>query len=94
VVETDVHYPTDINLLFDAVRKTVEECARLSQSCQLEGWRQYRNNLRQFKKQYRLIQKLRSSTSKVEQLNDHRQTAVDSDYRLKVEYETKVHHKG
>ena len=27
-------------------------------------------------------------------LNDHRQTAVDSDYRLKVEYETKVHHKG
>ena len=26
--------------------------------------------------------------------NDHRQTAVDSDYRLKVEYETKVHHKG
>ena len=30
----------------------------------------------------------------VELLNDHRQTAVDSDYRLKVEYETKVHHKG
>ena len=28
------------------------------------------------------------------ELNDHRQTAVDSDYRLKVEYETKVHHKG
>ena len=68
VVETNVHYPTDINLLFDAVRKTVEECARLSQSCQLEGWRQYRNNLRQFKKQYRLIQKLRPSTSKVEQI--------------------------
>ena len=68
VVETNVHYPTDINLLFDAVRKTVEECARLSQSCQLEGWRQYRFNLRQFKKQYRLIQKLRLSTSKVEQI--------------------------
>ena len=38
--------PTDVNLLFDAVRKTVEECARLSRSCQLEGWRQYRNSLK------------------------------------------------
>ena len=53
VVETNVRYPTDINLLFDAVCKTIEECDRLSRSCQLEGWRQYRFNLRQFKKQYR-----------------------------------------
>ena len=73
VVETDVHYPTDINLLFDAVRKTIEECVRLSQSYQLEGWRQYRNNLRQFKKQYRLIQKRRPSTSKVEQIKRARE---------------------
>ena len=35
VVKTDVHYPTDINLLFDAIRKTIEECARLSKACQL-----------------------------------------------------------
>ena len=27
VVETNVHYPTDINLLFDATRKTIAECA-------------------------------------------------------------------
>jgi hypothetical protein len=26
VVETNVHYPTDINLLFDATRKTIAEC--------------------------------------------------------------------
>jgi len=29
VVETDVHFPTDINLLLDAVRKTIETCADL-----------------------------------------------------------------
>ena len=80
VVETNVHYPTDINLLFDAVRKTVEECARLSQSCQLEGWRQYRNNLRKFKKQYRLIQKLRLSTSKVEQIKRAREEKRRKEY--------------
>jgi hypothetical protein len=27
VVETDVHYPTDINLLFDAVRKMIQVAA-------------------------------------------------------------------
>ena len=80
VVETDVHYPTDINLLFDAVRKTIEECVRLSQSYQLEGWRQYRNNLRQFKKQYRLIQKLRPSTSKVEQIKRAREEKRRKEY--------------
>ena len=80
MVETDVHYPTDINLLFDAVRKTIEECVRLSQSYQLEGWRQYRNNLRQFKKQYRLIQKLRPSTSKVEQIKRAREEKRRKEY--------------
>ena len=80
MVETNVHYPTDINLLFDAVRKTVEECARLSQSCQLEGWRQYRFNLRQFKKQYRLIQKFRLSTSKAEQIKRARKEKRRKEY--------------
>lgn len=80
VVETNVHYPTDINLLFDAVRKTIEECARLSRSCQLEGWRQYRFNIRQFKKQYRLIQKLRPSTSKVEQIKRAREEKRRKEY--------------
>jgi hypothetical protein len=29
VVETDVHYPTDINLLWDAIRKLIEIIAGL-----------------------------------------------------------------
>ena len=35
VVETDVHHSTDINLLFDFIRKTIEEFAKLSKACQL-----------------------------------------------------------
>jgi len=31
VVETDVHFPTDINLLFDAVRKMIQIAAIISQ---------------------------------------------------------------
>ena len=80
MVETNVHYPTDINLLFDAIRKTIEECARLSRNCQLAGWRQYRNNIWQFKKQYRLIQKLRSSTSKAQQIKRAREEERGKQY--------------
>jgi len=77
VVETDVHYPTDINLLFDAIRKTIEECARLSKACQLAGWRQSNHNIRWFKKQYRIIQKLKHSTSK----DEHKKSAREEEIR-------------
>ena len=66
VVETHVHYPTDINLLWDAIRKTIEISADLCQTHGLTDWRQSVFNLRQFKKLYRHAQKLKHSTSKDE----------------------------
>jgi transposase, IS5 family len=67
VVKTDVHFPTDINLLFDAIRKTIEECSQLSDCHNLTHWRQSGHNIRTFKKQYRVIQKLKHSTSQDEE---------------------------
>ena len=64
VVETDVHFPTDINLLLDAIRKVIEICAILAGDYNLPGWRQHRYHQRQFKKQYRKVQRLKHSTSK------------------------------
>ena len=49
VVETDVHFPTDINLLFDAIRKTIEESVQLSETHDLTGWRQGQHNIKTFK---------------------------------------------
>ena len=66
VVKTDAHFPTDINLLFDAIRKTIEECAQLSEIHTLTGWRQGQHNIKTFKRQYRIIQKQKHSTSKDE----------------------------
>jgi len=66
VVKTDVHFPTDINLLFDAIRKTIEECAHYCERYNLTDWRQSGHNIKIFKKKYRLIQKLKHSTSKDE----------------------------
>ncbi|EDN66813.1 Transposase, IS4 [Beggiatoa sp. PS] len=41
----------------------IEESAKLSQTNGLNGWRQSAYHIRQFKKKYRLVQKLKHSTS-------------------------------
>lgn len=64
VLETNIHYPTDINLLFDAMRCSLRTIARLCQAHQISDWRQWRYNTRQVKKHYRKAQKLKHSTSK------------------------------
>jgi transposase, IS5 family len=66
VVKTDIHFPTDINLLFDAIRKAIEECVQLCALHNITGWRQGQHNIKTFKKQYRIIQKQKHSTSKDE----------------------------
>jgi hypothetical protein len=64
VVETDVHYPTDLNLLLDAVRKAIETCAQLCQGEGLSDWRQSKHNLRKLKRLYRRLQSLKRSSAK------------------------------
>ncbi len=56
VGKTDVHYPTDINLLFDAMRKVITLIAKLSGAHDLSTWRQYVYNIRQIKKLMRAAQ--------------------------------------
>ncbi len=66
VLKTNVHFPTDINLLYDAIRVLIRNCVYWSKDYALPEWRQHQYNLRQFKALYRKIQKLRHSTSKDE----------------------------
>jgi transposase, IS5 family len=56
VVETNVHYPTDITLLFDATRKVIELTARLSGAHGLSDWRQHAYNARHLKRHLRTAQ--------------------------------------
>lgn len=63
MVKTNVHFPTDINLLWDAIRKVVTLTAQLCAANNITTWRQSAYQLRQIKKQYRKLQKLRHSTS-------------------------------
>ena len=66
VVETDVHYPTDINLLFDASRKLIQLIAALCDKYNVSGWRQYQYNVRQIKRAFRKAQQSKRSKSKDE----------------------------
>lgn len=81
VVETHVHYPTDINLLWDAIRKTIEISADLCQAHGLSDWRQSAFNLRQFKKLYRHAQKLKHSTSQDEVKRQDKEAAMRQAHR-------------
>ena len=64
VVETNVHYPTDINLLFDAVRKMITLIMRICGHMNISDWRQGQHHIRKAKKLYRTAQQLNRSSSK------------------------------
>ena len=64
VLETDVHYPTDINLLFDAIRRAIILIMRLCGHLNIGGWRQWKKNIRKIKQLFRKVQQMKRSTSK------------------------------
>ncbi len=76
VVETDVHYPTDINLLFDAMRKVISLTATLCTLCTLGGWRQSKHNIKMIKRLFRKAQQLKRSTSKNQDKKDARDKLI------------------
>ena len=88
MVETHVHFPTDINLLYDTVRKAIEESANLAQNYALTGWRQYRHNIKKFKAQYRKIQKLKHSTSKDEEKKRVRAELIEQQHQIYIDMAT------
>lgn len=64
VVETDVHYPTDINLLYDAMRKVITLTARWSERQEVSDWRQYKYNVRHLKRLLRKAQNKKRSKAR------------------------------
>jgi IS5 family transposase len=52
VLETNVHFPTDFNLLWDASRKSIELVGQIYQSLQLAGWRKYKDWRNKIKRAY------------------------------------------
>jgi transposase, IS5 family len=66
VVERNVHFPTDISLLFDALCKAINLTAQACGRLNLSDWRQSDYNIRQLKKAFR-----KSQQSKKGKRKDH-----------------------
>ena len=64
VVETDVHFPTDINLLCDAMRKTITLTAQWCEDLGMGGWRQHNYNVNHVKRAMRTAQNKKRSKAK------------------------------
>jgi IS5 family transposase len=58
VLETNVHFPTDLNLLWDAQRKCIDLAERLGKGRGLEGWRKAEDWRRKLKGRMRAVSKL------------------------------------
>ena len=59
VVETDVHYPTDLGLLWDGVRCLIRETARAAAAHGVGGWRQHRHLGKRVKEEFNPVRSAR-----------------------------------
>jgi transposase, IS5 family len=92
VVETNVHYPTDINLLLDAIRKIVLLIGYLCDDLGITEWRQYRHIFKKIKKQFNFIRRLNHSSSKNQQIKNQReQLIIDAHLAYMDMVQTYVH---
>jgi len=66
VVETNVHFPTDISLLLDAIRKIIILISAACLKTEILGWRQKNYNLSQIKKYFHKARNARRSRAKSE----------------------------
>jgi hypothetical protein len=80
VVETNVHFPTDINLLLDAMRKVITLTSELCENRIMSDWRQSQYNLRHVKRLMRSAQ------------NAKRHNSEDAEKRKQCESKIKAAH--
>ncbi|MCK5014591.1 MAG: ISNCY family transposase, partial [Candidatus Omnitrophica bacterium] len=90
VVETNVHYPTDSNLLFDATRKAVELTAQLCSKLKIPGWRQNKSLVLKCKNMLHAIQNLRHSTSTNEEKKARRTQELKKQHADYVNYSVQL----
>jgi hypothetical protein len=64
VVAKNIHYPTDTNLLFDGIRKTIDLSVCLAKGNGIAGWRQHGHLIRKAKRTKRQIEKVARSKKK------------------------------
>jgi IS5 family transposase len=88
VLQTNVHYPTDLNLLWDAQRKCLDLIVRLMSRYQLPGWRKAKVWRRQLKTQMIGLTRLASGGGPNKE--ERRQAAAREYVRESYRFEEKL----
>jgi transposase, IS5 family len=86
VVKTNAHFPTDISLLYDAIRKVIILTARWCEAYTRSDWRQYAHNIRHIKQATRRAQNSKRGHAKTtaqqqrrkQSINDAHQQLIDA----------------
>ena len=81
MVETDVHYPTDSNLLFDAIRKVISFSVKLCKEAGLSDFRQSKHNMKKVKRSFNYVRRLHYSKSKNEKKKQVQKLKIENAYR-------------
>ena len=68
VVETDVHYPTDVSLLWDAMRCLLRTTGRAATRHGLRGWRQWRHLSRDVRTRFHRVRTTRRAQAQPERV--------------------------
>ena len=63
VIETNIHYPTESNLIWDGIRKFMPICVDLSDLLDVPGWRQTKHLSKKIKKLAQTISRISASKS-------------------------------
>jgi IS5 family transposase len=86
VFETNVHFPTDLNLLKDSVRKILNLGNGLANEFKISGWRETNSQLNKFRSLYNRLSKMRHSNSQKESQKERRRQEIEDAVRgyLKV----------
>jgi len=85
VVETNVHHPTNNNLLFDGIRKAIAIVATICFGLQIPGWRQWRHQVDMIKSLFNGVRKFRRSSSKKEETQAKREEEIRQAYESYLE---------
>jgi IS5 family transposase len=81
VVKTDMHYPTDANLLVDAIRKILYLGGRAAQQLpHLPGWREHHANFLKFRRLYHHAIKLKGSSARDQAKKQAREQQIREAY--------------
>jgi transposase, IS5 family len=79
-LETNIHFPTDLNLLWDSSRKILDTVTNLRQYAVIEGWRKIKSIRKTLKSQYRAtahqVFKGKNEAQKKQSLKDYLQQAI------------------